>query len=179
MTLEHLNQPQLMSFAGGSHARTLATRESKPGLTESEADCGANTSESFAQYDQKSSSWKTSQRCLFGDMAEFSETWPRAGTMRGGKCYRRVPLVPHISAAGFSTLRLGLIPTPTASDSETHCSDDQRFQSLSAYYRRMCGPGFLNPRFCEAVMGFPIGWSEIEDVEMQWFQPSENGSDDE
>src|SRR5688572_21555650 len=60
-----------------------------------EAASGQKSSELFAKYDRRSSSWRTSQACLLalagnqaGGLAEFSETWPRSGLMRSGIAYR-------------------------------------------------------------------------------------------
>ena len=52
--------------------------------TEPAAGFGASTHGSFAYFDRASSSWRTCQRCLVEGSDEFSETWPRAGTMRNG-----------------------------------------------------------------------------------------------
>lgn len=52
--------------------------------------------------------WRMSQGCFPTLMFdEFSETWPRAGTMRRGIAYRRAPLAPRTSEIGS-----GLWPTP-------------------------------------------------------------------
>jgi hypothetical protein len=71
---------------------------------------GRNTPESFASFDPDTSSWRTSQGYLFGDLDEFSATWPRSGSMRNGTAYRRRPLVPRISGKGCFYW-----PTPDAS----------------------------------------------------------------
>ncbi len=80
--------------------------------TEPAADFGASTHGSFAYFDRASSSWRTCQRCLVEGSDEFSETWPRAGTMRSGIAYRRAPSAPIIGEIGYSCW-----PTPTAIDS--------------------------------------------------------------
>jgi len=55
--------------------------------------------------------WRMSQGCFPALMFdEFSETWPRAGTMRNGIAYRRAPLAPLTSEIGS-----GLWPTPVVS----------------------------------------------------------------
>jgi hypothetical protein len=68
---------------------------------------GPSTQDSFASYDPDTSSWRTSQLCLDGDLDEFSETWPRAGTTRNGIAYQQQPLAPLTGATGS-----GLLPTP-------------------------------------------------------------------
>ena len=87
-----------------SHAKTSATLGSEPESTASGADCGEIICGSFARYDRESSSWKTSQRCLFGGWIEYVETWPRAGTMRSGNVSQRQSLVPLTVATEYSSL---------------------------------------------------------------------------
>ena len=80
-------------------------------MREAEADYGMSGPDSFAQYDRESSSWKTSQLCLDGEWAEFSETWPRAGTISNGIAYQRRPLAPLTRETGS-----GLWLTPRAKE---------------------------------------------------------------
>jgi hypothetical protein len=77
---------------------------------------GASTPASFASFDPDTSSWRTSQLCLDGDLDEFSETWPRAGMTRNGTAYRLRPLAPLIGETGSGSSR---IPTPTAGDAKS------------------------------------------------------------
>jgi len=58
-----------------------------PALKEKEAGCGEKWQGSSMKYDPDSRSWKTHQHSLFGGLVEFSETWPRWGTMRNGECW--------------------------------------------------------------------------------------------
>ena len=71
---------------------------------------GQSTPELLARYDRATSSWRTSQLCLDGALSEFSETWPRSGTMRNGTAYQLPPLVPLTDATAS-----GSWPTPSAS----------------------------------------------------------------
>lgn len=96
-----------MSSAEGSHAKTSATPEKAQESTEPAADSGESTHGSFAYFDRASSSWRTSQRCLVEGSDEFSETWPRAGTMRSGIAYRRAPSVPRTYATDCSSSHIG------------------------------------------------------------------------
>lgn len=65
---------QVRAVAKDSPARALASGGSLP--------------ESFARFDPDSSSWRI-PRCLFtGDWSAFSGTWPRAGMMQSGECWR-------------------------------------------------------------------------------------------
>jgi hypothetical protein len=81
--------------------------ESEPGSKANGQDSGANTRESFASYDPATSSWRTSQLCLVEGSEQFSETWPRAGTMRNGTVYQRPPLA--LTTDATESL---LLPTP-------------------------------------------------------------------
>ena len=91
-----------------SHVKTLVTPESVRGSTANARGCGQSTPELLASFDPATSSWRTSQLCLGGDLAEFSETWPRSGLMRNGIAYRLPPLAPLTGG-----IESGLLPTPT------------------------------------------------------------------
>lgn len=55
--------------------------------------------------------------------------------------------------------------TLCAGDSQT-ASPNQNVASLGRQVRRASGRGGLNPQFCEWLMGFPIGWTELDASEM-------------
>lgn len=114
-TSDHLRQNVLLpmelpltSSAADSRAKTSATPESVPELKVSIADCGQSMPVLLAKYDPTTSSWRTSQLCLDGDLAEFSETWPRSGMMRNGIAYRLPPLAQSMTGTDS-----GLLPTLT------------------------------------------------------------------
>ena len=102
-------------YAADSPARTLATQEKAPASKGNEAVSGSSSLESFASYDRDSSSWKTYQLCLGGDLEEFSGTWPRAGTMQNGTAYLLNPSAPLTAVTGSSWSR-GEYPTPNATE---------------------------------------------------------------
>jgi len=90
-----------------------------------------NSSESYAWYDQDSSSWKTSQRSLITGWTSFSESFTRQGTMLNGHVFQRQWLEPVTSETGggqFVTL-----PTPNTMD---HLPQ----RSPEALKRQMEGP---------------------------------------
>src|SRR5215469_897207 len=80
-----------------SPVRILATPVSEQASLANEAAYGARCTVSFATFDHSTSSWRTFRLCLEGGYQEFSQTWPRAGMMRSGRCYQQKPLVPRIS----------------------------------------------------------------------------------
>ena len=71
---------------------------------------GRQQSNAYAWYDRAVRCWRTFQVSLLADTSEpFSETWPKAGLIVGGKCYRLPKLERRISGIGS-----GLLPTPVA-----------------------------------------------------------------
>ena len=156
-----------------SRAKTSATPGSEPESPESGRDCGQNLPESFAFYDPDTSSWKTSQRSLFEEWVPFSETWPRSGTMRNGRCYRREPLVPTTFAKG----RLWL-PTPTTVGNQSCPSMAKNGRGCKEAIEKYRGC-YTNPEWVEEFMGFPRGHTALEDSEMPSSRKSPNGSGDE
>lgn len=107
-----ISLPWTLSPAG-SPARTSATQGSEQESTESEVGSGLSMRESLANYDPASCSWRTSQLCLDGEWAEFSETWPRSGMTRNGELFRR-PTLERPTSENAS----GLWPTMRAADGE-------------------------------------------------------------
>lgn len=186
----------LTSSAEDSPAKTFRKRKpamNAPKLTESVLDFGRKCGESLANYDRESSSWKTSQLCFSGDLAEFSATWSNSGTMRSGKAFQRQPLVRLTSESAFLYL-----PTPQASDSyfekEKDCNALVLFRKETTGTRpsgakigsslrwsrefvqeQMRTGGVLNPQWYEVLMGYPIGWTESEDAEIALSRKSQSG----
>ena len=120
------NSPRSRSSAADFLAPTSATPASEPESTASTPASGPSTLGSFAFYDHASSSWKTWQRSLFGGWSAYSETWPRAGTMRSGTVSQRRPSAPLTGATGSSFSR-GMYPTPAATEAGSNqngiCAD--------------------------------------------------------
>jgi hypothetical protein len=159
----------LILSAGDSPVNQSVAPENAEGKMMSDG-CGPSSLESFAQYDRASSSWKTSQACLVGGLETYSATWPPAGMMRNGRVYRRQRLVHRISVLGST-----LWPTPNSSDgqrlrlSSVHignaiASHKRRGKKLGAYlaiktHEYGASP---TPELAESLMGFPIGWTELE-----------------
>ena len=119
----------LTSFAEDFPVRTSATQASERELTAQGQDYGASTPELLASFDPATSSWRTSQLCLDGDLSEFSETWPRSGLMLSGIAYRLPPLVP-LTAATDS----GSWPTPNVPNGGRSVAHVKDWRGRSAYY---------------------------------------------
>lgn len=88
LSTEHRGEELLTWFRAASRARTSA--QPTPVLKAFPVRVhvsGRKGSESFARFDQDSSSWRTHQCSLEGGWELFSETFPRWGMMRNGECW--------------------------------------------------------------------------------------------
>lgn len=169
---------QLTSSAAGSHASISHSlgREQELSAMKMAADSGLKCTGSFAFFDQDSSSWKTLQTSLFGGLMEYSEIWPRAGMTLLGNACRVPPWVPDIRE--IDSLPWVWIGTPTAAMSVR----SKRFQrrggrSTPGELAKLAG-GVPNPEWIESLMGFPIGWTDVEGSEMRSCHKSQSGSAD-
>jgi hypothetical protein len=146
-----------------SHARTLAAQEKERDLAESAADYGAKCGESLAKYDLHTRSWRTRQCLLFEDSTECLEILPRWGMMRNGELFRR-----QIAALPMSGKEYGFLPTPVKHDQKDACYPSE--------FRRNTPPlsthagGRINPEWHEWLMGFPINWTALDQLETRKFQ---------
>lgn len=109
--MEGRGEELLTLWRAGFHAKTLAQQEKAQALTVSAAECGRTWPASLAKYDPDTSSWRTAQYSLLGGLDEFSETWPKWGSMQSGECWERPTLVPLTSESAS-----GLWQTPVADD---------------------------------------------------------------
>ena len=183
-------------FREGSHARTSVAPAKEPELTENEADSGRKCSGWFAKWERDSSSWKTPQCSLLAGLDVFSATWPRWGTMRNGVCLEREMLEHRTTEneSGFwptptandakkggnfniTNLRNGLSgavrkwPTPTARDWKAPGDPSRREQRMAERAQPLSEVigGKLNPTWVEWLMGWPIGWTDLNPLEMDKF----------
>lgn len=130
--------------------------------------------------------WKTLQTC-FGGLSstgvphildESSVTWPASGMWDDGAAYRLPLLEPSTNGNGC-----GLLPTPVARDGRSFYVvtlktakkriGEKRHQLHWAMYGIVYhgwSKGWANPRFSEAMMGWPIGWTALRPLERGRFQ---------
>ena len=106
---------QLTLLPEGSHAKMSQSQGRRPESRKAPAvDSGLSSTESFANYDPDTSSWRTSQACLLTGWEEFSQTWPKSGMMRNGKCYRRQMSAHPTYVNASSSPHMTEFPTPAA-----------------------------------------------------------------
>lgn len=161
-----------MSYAAAGLVRT----SQQPGkASESRANAqasGLSLYGSLARYDLESASWKIPQCSLLGDWDEFSETWPRWGTMRNGVCWARMTLAPPTAEK-----ESGYLPTPNASD-HIQRKTSASWKAKGRVNFVLSNPeitgvpgGMLNPEWTEWLLGWPIGWSVSGALGMGKFLP--------
>ena len=166
--LENTTSNPLTSSAEGFPVRTSATLASGLESTASEAGCGLSSTESFASYDPATRSWRTSQLCFNGELSEFSETWPRAGMTRNGTVSQLPILVPRILERGYS-----LLPTPVSAMAQGSNGGGNH----SDIRDHVEGP--ISPDWIEHLMGFPIGWTDLNRSATPSSRKSQSGSEEE
>jgi len=109
----------LTSCAVASPARTLAQPERAQESTANGRGCGSIWPASLAKYDPASSSWRTHQFLLHGDLEEFSETWPRWGMMLAGEFWEQPTWEHRISGTESGSSERWPTPTAVARDNLT------------------------------------------------------------
>ena len=166
----NLGEELLMSYLEGFRAKTSQVQGKEPALTGSEAECGDTWQESLAKYDPSSCSWKTAH-CLFQeDLPESSVILPKWGMMQDGECWERTMSLPPTKDNEF-----GLWPTPQRVDYKG-TSRDSAFQQRAAQYnlwsmgQREYSTIYPSPTAYEAIMGWPMQWTELKPLEMDKFQ---------
>ena len=101
-----------MSSVAASHAKTSATPERGPASLASGQVFGTSSLGSLATFDQGTSLWRTSQRCLLEGWVKYLGRWPRSGMTRSGTLFQLRPLVRRTGGTGSGSSRS--IPTPRA-----------------------------------------------------------------
>jgi hypothetical protein len=182
----------LMWYRAGFPARTSVQLALALASMAQRAAYGERWLASLAKFDRDTSSWRTPQCLLFEGSESSLETWPRSGSMRSGTCYRRPTLAPNTSenASGLwptPTASLGTkggrvtprkgrhggtlieavslrrYPTPIANDAQKRGdlrSSPQYLAGAAQVLDSEVGP--LNPPWVEWLMGWLIGWTDLQ-----------------
>ena len=155
-----------MSSMGGSPARISVLREMEWAWEEADRGYFSKSSDSFANFDRDSFSWRTSQLSLFGGLTEYSWNSLRWGTIVDGRLYQPQRWEPRTYESGGGSLPT-LWTTPCADD--TGHRREKYSQGGTALSTQVGGQP--NPTWVEWLMGFPLGWTALEDWATQWFRP--------
>jgi len=90
---ENRGEELLTLYRAGFPARISQSQDEVTDWTESDPVCGNIWRASWAKFDQDTSTWKTVQCSLFGDLTESLPTLPRWGMTQGGELYQQQTLV--------------------------------------------------------------------------------------
>lgn len=172
-------EEELMSFAVDSPVRTLVAPGKEQELMASKVDCGAILGESFARWGPGSCSWKIRQLWLLVDLEESLEIWPRWGLMQDGECWELPTPMGTVKES-----ESGYLPRPQRVDGPKwyvisqqstmkRILDGRQLQlihivGLTAYTH--LNKWWANPPFWEAMMDWPIGWTDLRPLGMDKFQ---------
>jgi len=155
----------LMSFLEDSRAKTSAQQAKAQASTAINLGSGQRWHESSARFDLDACSWRT-HRTLFDEvLPESSVTLPLSGMMRDGVVYQ-----PWKSERLTEEIDCGsLLPTPTATQYGTtnngKRSDGTTFATAGTPSLSTLVGGPLNPQWIEWLMGWPIGWTDLNVLE--------------
>lgn len=113
------------------------------------------------------SSWKTARTCVPTALAPLSKDLPAWGMTCGGACWELGTSVRHINETECGSPR-EKFPTPTAMRGlEGGSGSRHSYMRWGKPKDSDCGP--LNPQLTEWLMGWPIGWTALEPLEMGKF----------
>jgi hypothetical protein len=163
---ENEELPKSHCYQGGSHVSLTALQASVWHLVTSVI-YGENLQGSYVKLSQDGSWQKTYQGylqvSLDGSLDEFLGTWTRWGIVSDGEVFEPHGLEPYIDESEYS-----LLPTPMSN--EYKGTSRKRFNGSDvAHYNRVAEririglncPTYLNPNYGEVLMGFPVGWTDL------------------
>lgn len=163
-------QADFLSLLLDSPVKTLVLQENKLVTMESEAYCFMKSSVSLGSFDLSFSCLKTLEIYSLTKTGRRSKKpsfkLPKQGTMRNGQLFQQVMWEPVIAGSAS-----GLLPTPTTRDwkdgSQQACRNTPPNGLLGREIHQAQGsplsgpPMYLAPSFVEEMMGYPIGWTDL------------------
>lgn len=159
------------AISGGFPCQDVSSQGGVMELTEKAPANGVKWVESSVKYDLNGCEWRT-HRCLWDEVLPWSSvTLPRWGMTVAGVVYQHPTLERPISATVS-----GLLPTPMASDwkgGTTAIRKDtgkQRLDQFRDWCKSLHGLTYPIPEHSEAMMLWPIGWSDLKPLAMARFR---------
>ena len=174
--------PQLTLFEADIPANHSASPAQETAQTTPDT-FGPVSPTAFAYFDHDSRCWKTLQATFHWDLEMYKPTWPRSGTTQNGIAYQLQPSAPRTSVIAYSlslhetmewtpTLTFqAMWPTPTygklagGSAAVNHIKAKHQAGQITEEEMKAMqagNGGKLNPEWVEWLMGFPIGWTDLE-----------------
>ena len=145
---------QLTLFVEDSPAKTSQQQEKVQGLQENVAVCGMNSTDSSKKSNRNTQLSKMSQLFDLEDWIKCSGASLRSGMMQNGIVFQLPPLA-HLTDGIVS----GSWPTPNANGTTL----GQWGGSTNSIRKNpTLASGKLNPTWVEWLMGFPEGWTDLD-----------------
>jgi hypothetical protein len=143
-----------------SRARTSPQPERALGSTGRSLECGGTWRASSMRFDRDSSSWRTAHSLFPEDLGECSAIFPNWGVMRDGVLSGQMPLgsLKSENERGF------LVKWPTPCHGTPNWGGSFQEVGGSENWLRFTwlGRQKVNPEWWEWLMGWPIGWTDLE-----------------
>ena len=165
--MDTITEEQLTLYVEDSPAKTFHQQANKLDLVAKDQVYTGKCLELLASVCPDTQFLKTSQGCLLetqvGGSDNFSMTWTRSGLMQNGIVSRLPTLAHRIDAT-----ECGLLPTPNASDNRdrgdySNPSIQRRVRIGKQVGLSMLFKGKPCPTCVEGMMGFPKGWTDLQD----------------
>jgi len=155
----------LMSFLEASRARTSAPQGKVQESTVPDLAYGLNLLGSLARFNRATSSWRTPQCSLVEGLDEFSETWPRWGSMRNGVCWAHTtqgfPIPENVFGLWVPTPRASIFKNRKWWVRKVPMGNLEELPCLQTRFHHLAGQR-INQEWLEWLMWWPIGWVCLE-----------------
>ena len=147
------------------HAKTYRQLELPLVSMAPKAGSGEKWRELPMKYDRHSCSWKIRPCSDIAGSKPSSVILPRWGMMRAGVCWElaTLPRLTNVSERG------SWLATPTATANQLAPSM-QKWEGCQRWLKFGHVGGKIDPHHYEWLMGWPIGWSDTEPLEMAKYQ---------
>jgi len=180
-TGQPFHEPTLWQEATPANPSALLDADAVNTIPDTYGQCSPTV---FAWFDPDTQFWKTSQGTLLWDSEMSRPIWPRSGMTRNGTAYQQLPSAHRTTVTEYSSsLHDVTWSTPTrmmvehpweqlrqdGNDIVRMDHNGNRWSAgLANEVRWRTGDpstptGQLNPTWVEWLMGFPIGWTDLED----------------
>lgn len=171
LLMEDHGKERLTLLQEDSLAKTLVFQGKEKESQGNDQDCGSNLQESLAKSNQDTHLLKTPQCLSRKGLKSSSKTLPNWGMMQNGELLELPTQVFYTKGK-----ESGYWPTPLASDHKMRGPNSKQ-KCLPEKMRELMGTTnalgqkcLLNPNWTEWLMGFPVGWTDLNVLEMHKFQ---------
>lgn len=162
LTGQPFQEPTLFAEVTPANHSASPEHETVPTIPDTSGRCSL---EPLAWFDRDTHCWRMFQGTLVSDLEALPLIWPRSGMSLNGTVYQRPPSAPLTAATDCSSW-----PTPRSAMGDSRNSRvwrrpdglPQNLENRIASEDPETIGQPINPAFLEWLMGFPIGWTDLE-----------------